>query len=127
MTTSLRSKIRKTEFVLDTISIHGNLIASEQLHKLSIAPQTFNALANYGVPTGFDVNDAINNIYYRMAHALWESFKLSWSAIDNAKDNTEAFVKKILSEVFGFKKLLSPSPFDLSLFWLTLQTQGEQK
>ena len=112
MTTSLRSKIRKTEFVLDSISIHGNLIASEQIHQLSISPQSFNPLANYQIPKGFDINDAINNIWYRTAQAYWKEFKLSWAAIDKAFDNTNSFVQHLLTEVFGFKASISlvPSP-----------------
>ena len=102
-------RIQKTEFVLDNIFIHGNLIASEQIHQLCVAPQNVHALSDYRIPKGFDINNAVHN-YFITAKAYWEDFQYLRQAIEQATEkvieqateSTSQFIFHLLKEVFGF-------------------------
>lgn len=99
-----RLQRRTNELGLEAITIEGALIAPEQLAKIAATARDAKVAASYGVPKGLTLGEEITR-YFRIAQAIWRDFdRIETPTVMQ----TAEFVRKLLSQAFGFDDLTGP-------------------
>lgn len=99
---------RRSEAIIefDALSIEGGLLPPEWLGRVAALDAGAQSPADYGVKKGLHLRDEITR-YWRIAGALWGDFASARSqAGHDAGSVTHAFVRQLLTDVFGFEDLV---------------------
>lgn len=96
---------RAANIGLTAVSVEGGLISPDQVAAIAATAPDQKAAADYGCPKGTNLRDEITR-YFRIGQAHWQGY--SKLPTPNAPQ-TEAFVKKLLKEAFGFEGLCGPN------------------
>lgn len=95
------------ELLFDALSIEGGLLPPEWLAKVAALQAPAQKAEDYQVPKGLELRDEITR-YWRMAEALHTEYvKAREHARDNGVNATQAFIRQLLIQVFGFSDLQS--------------------
>lgn len=95
---------KAAELGLEAIAIEGSLIAPEQVAAIAGAPRDAKLAASYDVPKGLALADEISR-YFRIGQGIWRDY----DRIDSpTTTQTAAFVRELLTKVFGFDDLTGP-------------------
>lgn len=89
----------------DAISIEGGLLPPEWLGRVAALEAGAQSPVDYGIKKGLQLRDEITR-NWRMAEALWAEFASARVQQGHAADAvTQAFVRQLLVDVFGFADL----------------------
>jgi hypothetical protein len=89
----------------DALALEGGLLPPEWLGKVAALEAPAQAPADYGVKKGLQLRDEITR-YWRIAEALWAEFASARGQRGHdAAAVTRAFVRELLTDVFGFESL----------------------